>query len=105
MKELFEVLNRKLEEKDKDKIKKSVDDILENAMCFVAVNNNGVLVEGDRVSILSCVSALVSSLTKEARITKEEIYEAVELGLKSKEELRTQSKEKLMEMLTELLEK
>lgn len=107
MKEMFKMLNKEMFEeikKDKKEIEKSVSNLLDDAMCFVAVNNNGVIVEGDMPSVMSCISALVSALNKNSGISKEDIMEAVELGLKSKEELRQQSKNSLEELLKKLSE-
>jgi len=103
LKEIFETVNKKGYENIKnnlDDIKESVNKLLDEACCFMAVSNNGMYVQGNKPLILSCISSITQSLLKNNNnITKEDIIEAVELGAKDKSELRNKSKEKLEEIL------
>lgn len=102
--DLFEKENIENIKNDREEIKKSVDKLLDNAYCFVAVNNNGVIVNGDKASIMASITALIGKLYKSSQLSKEDIMEAVEYGFKSKEEIGKEKDEKLEKLLKKLSE-
>lgn len=85
---------------NEEKIKKSINRLLDDAYCLVTVTNNGVLAVGEGITLLTCISVLTEQLLSNG-MSKELIIEAVNSATKPKDQKIADILEKIKEMLGE----